>query len=106
MPPPLMPPSIQKPQKSSPNSLRARSISVLRVKIGGPGNDGLDGAVEVTLQAAAERADVAPLKMAGDFVEDFDSLAAAEPLGFTAQEVFLGDHFKNGTDILRHAAVN
>ncbi len=28
MPPPDMPPSIQKPQKPSPNSARARSMSV------------------------------------------------------------------------------
>ena len=53
-----------------------------------------------------ERADVAPLEMPGDLVEDSDGLPAAEPLGFTAQQVLLGDHFKNGTDILRHAAVD
>ena len=76
------------------------------VEIAGPRNNGLDGAVEVALQAAAERADVAPLEMAGDLIEDPDGLAAAEPLGFTAQEVLLGDHLKNGTDILRHAAVD
>jgi hypothetical protein len=42
----------------------------------------------------------------GDLIEDPDRLAAAEPLGFTPQQVLLSDHFENGTDILRHAAVN
>jgi len=51
----------------------------VRVKIGGPRNNGLDGAIEVALQAAAERADVAALKLAGDLIEDADRLLAAEP---------------------------
>ena len=107
MPPPLMPPSIQKPQKSSPNSLRARSIRVLRVQIGGPRNDGLNRAVEVALQAVrrareCHRAASWPVIS----IEDSDCLAAAEPLRLAAQQVLLSDHLKNGTDILRHAAVN
>ncbi len=45
-------------------------------------------------------------RWAGDLLEDSDRLSAAEPFGFTAQQVLLGDHLKNGTDVLRHAAVN
>ena len=106
MPPPLMPPSIQKPQKLSPNSCAGTIDEGVGVKVGGPGNDGLQGAFKVLLERAAERTHVAPLKLAGDPVEDFDCLTAAEPLGFTAQQVFFSDHFEDGTDILCHAAMN
>jgi len=76
------------------------------VQIAGPGNDGLDRALEVALEATAERSDVAPLEMTGDLIKDCDGLLAADPLGFTAQQVLLGDHFKNGADILRHPTVD
>ena len=46
------------------------------------------------------------LECASDLVENADRLLAAAPLGFRAQQVLLGDHFEDGTDILRHAAVH
>ena len=33
-------------------------------------------------------------------------LLAGDPLGTAAQEVFLGDHFQDGADVLRHATVD
>src|ERR1035438_4201220 len=65
-----------------------------------------DGAVEVTLQTPTEGTDLASLEMARDFVKKFDGQASAKPLRFTSQQVFLGDHFKNGADILRHATMD
>ncbi len=49
MPPPDMPPSIQKPQKSAPNSVADARDQRLGVEVAGPGNDGLDRAEEIAL---------------------------------------------------------
>ena len=76
------------------------------IKICGPRNNALQGAFKILLQRTAQRAHVAPLEMPGDLFENSDSLPPAHPLGFAAQQVLLGDHFKNGTDILRHAAMD
>ena len=76
------------------------------VEVAGPGNDGLDGAVEVALGARADGADVAAFEVAEHFVEDADGLLAALPFGFRAEQVLLGDHLQDGADVLGHAAVD
>ncbi len=76
------------------------------VEVAGPGNDGLDGSVEVLLGAGADLADVAAFEVAHHFVQDADGLLPSGPLGFGAQQVLLGDHFEDGADVLRHAAVD
>ena len=48
MPPPDMPPSIQKPQKSSPKAFsETRAIKEFREMVGGPGDDCLQRAAEI-----------------------------------------------------------
>ena len=78
----------------------------LGVEVAGPGDDGLERPVEVALRARADRADVAALQVAEHFVEDAERLLPAVPLGFGAQQVFLGDHLEDRPDVLRHAAVD
>ena len=39
-------------------------------------------------------------------VENAERFLAAFPFGFGTEEIFFGDHFENGTDVLGHAAVN
>ena len=51
-------------------------------------------------------AHVARAQVAQDLVEHADGLLAALPFGFRAQQVFLGDHFEDGADVLRHAAMH
>ena len=106
MPPPLMPPSIQKPQKSAPNSWRTRSMSVPGIEIAGPGNDGLDGAGEVAVERGAQSANVAALEEPRDLIQDPDGLPSSQPFGFRAEQVLLGDHLEDGADVLRHAAMH
>ena len=78
----------------------------LGVEVAGPGNDGLDRAVEILLRACTDRADVAAFQVAQDFIQYADGLPAALPLGFRPQQVFLGHHLQDGSDVLRHAAVH
>src|SRR6185437_4269693 len=63
----------------------------MRVEISGPGNNGLEGAIEVLLGAGADGAYIAALQMPQHFVEDADGLFAAAPLGLRTQEIFFGD---------------
>ena len=39
-------------------------------------------------------------------LENSDCVSTTVPFGFRAQQVLLGDHFEDGTDVLRHAAVH
>ena len=77
MPPPDMPPSIQKPQKSSPISSRAGVDQRFGVQIAGPGNDGLHGAVEIALGQRAEAANIPVAQLSQHLVENADGLLAA-----------------------------
>ena len=78
----------------------------LGVGVGRPGNDGLNGVVEVVLCEAADAADVARSQTLDDVVKQGDGLLPRAPFGCAAQQVFLGDHFENGPDVLSHAAVH
>ncbi len=78
----------------------------LGVEVGSPGNDGLDGAFEVALSGCADGGHVAGPQVSQNLVERADGLLAALPFGFRAQQVLLGDHLKDGSDVLRHAAVH
>ena len=53
MPPPDIPPSIQKPQKSCAHFRAHAANQGVGVEIAGPGNDGLNGAVEVVFGGGA-----------------------------------------------------
>ena len=71
MPPPDMPPSIQKPQKSSPNSARALLDQRLGVEVAGPRDDRLDRPVEVALRGTRRCARMSPARSCVEhFVED------------------------------------
>ena len=76
------------------------------VQVPGPGNDGLDGAVEVALGRGADAVDVALLQLSQDFIQNADGFAPALPLRLGAQQVLLGHHLEDGSDVLRHPAVN
>ena len=60
MPPPDMPPSIQKPQKSSPNCLARAGDEQLGVEIARPRNDGLERAEEISAGRARRCARMSP----------------------------------------------
>ena len=102
-----MPPSIQKPQKSSPNLGAHLADQRFGVEVAGPRDDRLDRAVEVARRwlrrwrgrrrAASASTISSRMRMA--------SLAAL-PFGLGAQQVFLGDHFEDRADVLGHAAVD
>ena len=64
MPPPDIPPSIQKPQKSSPISRAHAADQRVGVEISGPGNNGLNGAVKIPLGGSAQAANVSVLQAA------------------------------------------
>jgi hypothetical protein len=78
----------------------------LGVEVGGPRNDGLNRAFEIALGSRADGRHVARAQEAQDFVERADSLLAALPLGLRAQQVLFGDHFENGSYVLRHAPMH
>src|SRR5207302_8257383 len=48
----------------------------------------------------------AVLQRGEDLVEDLHRPFAALPLGCTAEQVFLGDHFEDRPDVLGHAAMD
>ena len=75
-------------------------------EIGGPGDDGLQGAVKVPGGGPAEGLDVAALEGVDELVEEGESLPAGGPFRGRAQKVLLGDHLKNGADVLGHASVD
>ena len=55
MPPPDMPPSIQKPQKSLAEFGARAADQRVGIEVAGPGNDGLDGAVEIAAACRRRR---------------------------------------------------
>ena len=107
MPPPDMPPSIQKPQKSSPN-VRARLLDErLGEVIGRPGNDRLDRPVEVPRRSrrrARARRRRAGLPASSSKMPQ--CLPARCPFRLGAEQILLRDHVQDRADVLRHAAVD
>ena len=72
----------------------------------GPRNDRLERLAEVARGRRAERLDVAALQRRDHFVEHAEGILAAEPFGVGTEQVFLRHHFKDGPDVLGHAAVD
>ena len=67
----------------------------------------LVGAQNVHAEAkGAYTGEIAPAKRAEDIAEHAQHILTGNPLGLTAEQVLLGDHFENGPDILSHAAVD
>ena len=64
------------------------------------------GPVKIPLCAGAQAANVPPLQVRNDVVENVTGFQPALPLLFGAKQVFFRHHFENRTDILRHAAVD
>src|ERR1039458_2716980 len=106
IPPPDMPPSIQKPQKSSPNSARTRAISVSGEELVAQGVIDCIGLWEVGGGGRPVSARGAATQGGEYLIECAQHALARFPFRVAAQQVFLGDHFKDGPDILRHAAVD
>ncbi len=106
MPPPAMPPNIQKPQKSCAK-LGAHAVDErFGVLVGGPGDDGLDRSPEIALGGRADGLNLACLELRGDVVEEADGFQASQPLGLGAEEVFFGHHLQDRAHVLGHAAVD
>ncbi len=74
--------------------------------VGGPGDDRLERAAEVLGGELSEGANVAGAQGIEDLVEEVEGVLTSLPFGFGTEEVFLGDHFENGADILGHATVH
>lgn len=74
--------------------------------VGGPGDDGLEGAAEVVGGEFSELFDVSGFEGFEDLVEESEGFFAALPFGGGAEEVFFGDHLEDGADVLSHAAVD
>ena len=106
MPPPDMPPSIQKPQNWAPNAAAHPADQLLGVEVAGPGNDGLDRAEEVARGGLADALDIAGAQRRHHLVQHGAGLLPAIPFGFGAQQILFGDHLQDGADVLRHAAVD
>ena len=107
MPPPDMPPSIQKPQKSAPNCRPHLIDQRLGVEVARPGDDGLDRPEEVARGRGADGRDVAASQERRGFRRGCAALRCrAAHSGFGAQQVFLGHHLEDRSDVLRHAAVD
>ena len=74
--------------------------------VGGPGDDRLKRAAEVLGGELSEGANVAGAQGIENLVEEVEGVLTSLPFGFGTEEVFLGDHFENGADILGHATVH
>ena len=78
----------------------------LGVKIRGPGDDGLDGTMEIPGGGGADGGDVRRAQGAEDFVEHTEGFLSRLPFVGRAEEILFGDHLEDGADILGHAAVD
>ena len=76
------------------------------VEIRGPGDDGLDRAMEVAGGGGADGGDVRGAKGAEDFVEHAEGLLSSLPFVGRPEEVFFGDHLEDGSDVLSHATMD
>jgi len=86
--------------------LRGAVHNRFREPVGHPGNDGLERVVPVARGASAQGFDIARLQRVEDAVENTAHAPARVPFGLGPEQVFLRDHFQDGPDVLRHAAVN
>ncbi len=78
----------------------------IRVQVSGPGDDGLDGTVEVALRFRSDAADIVLLQPLLDLVQDAYGFLPSLPLGLGSQQILFGHHLEDGADVLRHAAVD
>ena len=62
--------------------------------------------LKVPRRRGSDRADVPAFQGAQNFIQNLQRLLPALPFGGGAQQIFLRDHLENGTDVLRHAAVD
>ena len=106
MPPPDIPPSIQKPQKSSPKAASHLRDQRLGVVVGGPRDDRLDRPAEIAGGRLAERPDVALPERLDHLVEHPQRILPPVPFLLAAQQVLLGHHLEDRPDVLGHAAVH
>ena len=97
MPPPDMPPSIQKPQKSLAEFARARARSASRCRdCSAHGNDGLDRPVEIALRGARRWRGCRRARRSPRISSRMPRACwRACPLGLGAQQVLLGDHLED-----------
>ena len=105
MPPPDIPPSIQKPQKSSPISARTRRISVSVYRFPAHG-------IMVWMGPSKFRSVQAPMARTSPFCKcpitsSRMPMASLRPRHSVcgAEQVFLRHHLQDGTHVLRHPAV-
>ena len=106
MPLPDMPPSIQNPQKSCPNSASQLLDQPLGERIGRPRNDGLDRLTEVSGRGRAHRPNVAAPQGRNHLVEHGQGVLTSPPFRVAPQQILFGDHLQDGTDVLGHAAMD
>ena len=78
----------------------------LGVEIACPWNDRLDRLTKIFRRRSTDRTNVAGVEGIENAIENAVCLLTCDPLGTTAQKVFLSDHFQNRTDVLRHAAMH
>ena len=79
---------------------------LLGVVVAHPRNHRLEGPEEIFGERAPEAADVARGQEGEDLVKRGDGAAARGEFGCAAEEVFLGGHLEDRTDVLGHAAVD
>ena len=107
MPPPDMPPSIQKPRKCLAELALHPLDEGFGEEIGGPGNDGLNRAGEIPGGGARPT----PRRPRGASAARISSrmasmLRRAFHSASERSRYFSRDHFEDGADVLRHAAVD
>ena len=78
----------------------------LGVGVARPGDDGAEGACEVAGRGGGDPPRVAGGEAGDDLVEHLSRLDPRTPLRFAAEEVFLGHHLEDRTDVLGHAAMD
>ena len=71
-----------------------------------PGNNRLNRTGEISCGRTAQSGDVLASQGRQNLIEDGKRAQPCPPLGFSPQQIFLGDHFEDRTDVLGHATVN
>src|SRR5712691_357629 len=97
MPPPAMPPSIQKPQKSFLNSSRTRRMSVSVKKLLAHG---------MIVWIGSWKLRVTSTQRLEDLIQNSSGFQTALPLGVRTKKIFFRDHLQDWADVLGHATVN
>ena len=87
--------------------LRAHaSDECFRIKGAGPRDDALNRLSKIARGGQSDGADVAALQRRENFLQCLQRFLAGAPLRLGPEQVFFGDHFEDGADVLGHAAVN